>query len=427
MSKSWLDWAGIGQDKSPIRKTAVKLAAYGDIYNAGLGSMVMGSPFAPRLYSPGTSKLKPTEKIQEETRNSAIGGVSGLSLAYGAPKAAPLMWRFFTRPSAANRWLVNDLLHLPKPVASKVLRFGPTVATGSLAARIADGSIGVTQTDKMTDSPGKQGIKDLAKNWLIPAGQLGNVPGAIGYVVANGIADSAFRPVIRRAASSIVKPETIGKFMDNLSKTDPKGYAAMMLAGISMGESRVEKKIKRISMPSKIVYDQLRKKYNQLPETDLDGIQKSFDKAKVSLRDAIAKEVEKSDSNIARFIGDKFNRYPEYFNGLLDRMQSGDYAQSWSSRISGQPFFATSAAMEGIRDSATKYLASYVAEKLDTNPEVINALGGSVIGAGRAANNTRGMLAKNLIDTHRDQQVQIDQTNAVRPPLPQEKTNHGGK
>lgn len=60
-----------------------KKAARGDIVNAGFSSMAMGSPFTPRLYSQGTSKLRSLEQIAAEQRNSAVAGPLGLLAGYG--------------------------------------------------------------------------------------------------------------------------------------------------------------------------------------------------------------------------------------------------------------------------------------------------------------------------------------------------------
>ena len=65
----------------------LKRASYGDIVNAGYSSMAMGSPLAPRLYAPGTNKIKPTKEIQQEQARNAVGGTVGLAAGV-APEAA---------------------------------------------------------------------------------------------------------------------------------------------------------------------------------------------------------------------------------------------------------------------------------------------------------------------------------------------------
>ena len=65
----------------------LKQASYGDIVNAGYSSMAMGSPLAPRLYTPGTNEIKPTKEIQQEQARTAVGGAVGLAAGV-APEAA---------------------------------------------------------------------------------------------------------------------------------------------------------------------------------------------------------------------------------------------------------------------------------------------------------------------------------------------------
>ena len=83
----------------------VKQAALGDIVNAGVSTMAMGSPFAPKMFTPGTNTVKPTAQIQQENKNSAIGGIAGLLASN------PYTWRvlrFVTpRPVALASGLVK--------------------------------------------------------------------------------------------------------------------------------------------------------------------------------------------------------------------------------------------------------------------------------------------------------------------------------
>lgn len=79
----------------------LKQASFGDIVNAGYSSMAMGSPFAPRLYTPGTSKIKPTKEIQQEQARNAVSGITGLALA-SVPMAARGLTKFLAKEVPAG-------------------------------------------------------------------------------------------------------------------------------------------------------------------------------------------------------------------------------------------------------------------------------------------------------------------------------------
>lgn len=74
----------------------LKQASFGDVVNAGYSSMAMGSPLAPRLYTPGTNEIKPTKEIQQEQARTAVGGIAGLALGY-APKVVRGLGKFLTK------------------------------------------------------------------------------------------------------------------------------------------------------------------------------------------------------------------------------------------------------------------------------------------------------------------------------------------
>ena len=78
-----------------------KLASTGDIVNAGLSSMTMGSPFAPKPFIPGTDTIKPTKDLQAENARNVIGGVTGIALAK-APALARAVGRFATKEIPAG-------------------------------------------------------------------------------------------------------------------------------------------------------------------------------------------------------------------------------------------------------------------------------------------------------------------------------------
>lgn len=68
---------------SKIRASALeKIAAWGDIVNAGFNSMTMGSG-APTYFKPGTSEVRPAGQIQKQLNQQALG--TGIGLVASSP------------------------------------------------------------------------------------------------------------------------------------------------------------------------------------------------------------------------------------------------------------------------------------------------------------------------------------------------------
>ena len=102
---------------------------------------------------------------------------------------------------------------------------------------------------------------------------------------------------------------------------------------------------------------------------------------------ALADRLSKSDGWVSKNVGKAFSRHPDYFNGLIDRMLSGNYAKSLSTRwVKDQPFFLASGVKEGLNDSVYKYINNYIAKKMDEDPEFTDALGKVLLHGGRAVN-----------------------------------------
>ena len=395
-----------------------KSASWGDIVNAGYGAMCMGSPCAPRLFSPGTNNLKPSKEIQRENRNTAIGGAAGLAAGLSAVYGAPAAWSGLSGAARfvpnANRWVFTKMMG--PTVGPRVAKWAPWVSGGSFAARTADGALGLTHIEP-SDSAAMQGVKRLTRDYILPAGQLLNPAGAGAYVLGNGMADAAFRPAIRETTASLIKPEDVEKFMEDLSQSNPQGWAGLMLGGLSMAGDRFDKKVKSLALPSKVVYNQLRRLYPQLPEdADMEGIREGYDKAIRDFRANIANSLEKSDSTIGKSVGKMFNSNPGYFNDLLDRLSSGDYSKSITSRLGADPFFGTSAAWEGVQDSTKKFLLDYASKKLNENPEAVAALGLGLSNVGRKVY-AGGKAINDRIEEH-NQKVKQEMLNGQAKPNP---------
>lgn len=83
-----------------------KYASLGDVVNAGLSSMTMGSPFAPKPFVPGTDTIKPTKDLQAENARNVIGGVAGLAIAK-APALLRGVGRFMTKKIPSGTGYTN--------------------------------------------------------------------------------------------------------------------------------------------------------------------------------------------------------------------------------------------------------------------------------------------------------------------------------
>lgn len=246
------------------------------------------------------------------------------------------------------------------PYTKVMQKWLPRVGTTGLGARLLDVGTGWSHVNE-SDNAAVKGLKRTASTAASVA-QLGNIGGTAVYTGLNYLADRAIAPFIKDKTTSSITDKDIKDVMKDLAETDPKAYAAIMLAGGSAYGYNLDKNIRENGTAISTVYQKLQSKFpDKIPEVGSD-IKESYQRGVRHLQDAIAGKLENQDNVVAKNIGKSILNHPDYFYDLFGRLRNGDYSQPL---IKGKPFFASNAIAEGFNDLLKNYIQAEGSKLLD--------------------------------------------------------------